>query len=106
MFVILWHFEVKPGNRVRFEKVYGTQGPWVRLFRGDPHFRGTQLLHDPSSDSCYYTVDFWDSENAYRNFLHSNRQAYDELDSSLIDLTLNERHVVSFEVDTVVLAGA
>ena len=105
MFVILWHFEVKPGNRVRFEKVYGTQGSWVRLFRSDPHFRGTQLLHDPSSDSCYFTVDFWDSDSAYQHFLDFNRQAYDELDSSLSDLTFNERHIVSFEVDPVVLAG-
>ena len=105
MFVILWHFEVKPGNRVRFEKAYGYQGPWVQLFRRDVHFRGTRLLHDPSCDSCYFTVDFWDSENAYRGFLHSQRQAYDELDSSLIDLTLTERHVLSFELDPALSAG-
>ena len=106
MFVILWHFEVKPGNRVRFENVYGSQGPWVQLFRRDFRFRGTRLLHDPSSDSCYFTVYFWDSENAYRGFLHAHRQAYDELDSSLIDLTLNERHVLSFELDPARFADA
>ena len=106
MFVILWHFEVKAGNRVRFEKAYGSQGAWVQLFRRNLHFRGTQLLHDPSSDSCYFTVDFWDSENAYREFLDSYRKAYDELDSSLIDLTLNERHVLSFELDPALLTDA
>jgi len=44
MFLILWEFEVKPGDESRFEKVYGPQGPWVQLFQRDSHFRQTQLL--------------------------------------------------------------
>jgi hypothetical protein len=48
MFVILWEFEVKPGSEERFEKAYGPNGQWVRLFQGDPHFRGTQLRRDPT----------------------------------------------------------
>ena len=99
MFVILWEFEVKPGNRVGFQRAYGSLGPWVQLFRRDPRFRGTQLLHDPSRDDCYFTLDFWDSETAYHHFLTTNRQAYEELDTSLQDLTLKQRHVISFELD-------
>ena len=102
MFVILWHFEVKPGNLPGFEKAYGPEGDWVQLFRRDPCFRGTQLLHDPSHDSCYFTLDFWDSEPAYQAFLAANQRAYDELDSALQGLAINERHVVSFEVDPAV----
>jgi hypothetical protein len=62
--VILRHFEVKPGNLARFEKAYGPEGQWVPvpLFRCNTHFRGTQLLHDPSNDLCCFTVDCWDSE--------------------------------------------
>jgi len=103
MFVILWHFEVKPVNQVRFEKVYGIQGPWVRLFRRDVRFRGTQLLHDPSRDSCYFTVDFWDSEMAYRDFLNTHQKAYNDLDASLVELTASERYLVSFECDPAAL---
>lgn len=106
MFVILWHFEVKPVNQVRFEKVYGAQGPWAQLFHGDARFRGTQLLHDPSRDSCYFTVDFWDSEAAYRNFLDTHRQAYDDLDASLMELSANQHLVLSFECDPAVSLGA
>jgi heme-degrading monooxygenase HmoA len=105
MFVILWEFEVKPGNRVGFEKAYGSAGSWVQLFQRDSHFRGTQLLHHPSREHCYFTLDFWDSETAYRDFLTTNRQAYEELDSFLQGLTLRERHVVSFELDPKALAG-
>jgi heme-degrading monooxygenase HmoA len=99
MFVILWEFEVKPGNRVGFQKVYSSTGAWVQLFRRDPRFRGTHLVHDPSRDDCYFTLDFWDSETAFRHFLTTNRQAYEELDSSLQGLTLKQRHIISFELD-------
>ena len=99
MFVILWHFEVKPGNLACFEKVYGPGGDWAQLFHRHPGFRGTQLLHDPSRDSCYFTLDFWDSETARRDFLNAHQHDYDELDASLQGLTLNERHILSFELD-------
>jgi hypothetical protein len=36
MFVALWEYEVKPGEEERFEKAYGPDGDWVRLFRSDP----------------------------------------------------------------------
>jgi heme-degrading monooxygenase HmoA len=100
MFVILWHFEVKPGNRVPFENAYGSDGPWVQLFRRDSHFRSTQLLHDPSRELSYFTVDCWDSENDYRAFLAANQREYHELDTTLQGLTCSERHVLSFELDS------
>jgi heme-degrading monooxygenase HmoA len=80
MFVILWEFEVKPGSEDRFEIAYGPGGAWVRLFHRDPHYRGTQLLRDPSRTLLYFTIDYWDSENAYCDFLKLNRAAYDEID--------------------------
>jgi heme-degrading monooxygenase HmoA len=99
MFVILWEFEVKPGSEERFQRVYGPQGAWARLFQRDPHFRGTQLQRDPSRPLYYFTIDFWDSETAYKNFLEANRAAYDELDGSGEQLTLQERHILSFTLD-------
>jgi hypothetical protein len=98
MFVILWEFEVKPVNLVGFEKAYGPAGAWVQLFQRDSHFRGTQLLHDPSRDFWYFTADFWDSKADYENFLAANRSAYERLDSLLEGLTLRERLVVSFNL--------
>ena len=103
MFVILWHFEVKPGNRARFEKVYSPGGDWAQLFRRHPGYRGTQLLHDPAHDSCYFTLDFWDSETAYREFLEAYQRAYKELDASLEQLTQTERHVLSFGINDEIL---
>ena len=46
MFLILWEVEVKPGEETAFEKVYGPEGQWVELFRGDPRYRESKLLKD------------------------------------------------------------
>jgi hypothetical protein len=98
MFVTLWEFEVKPGSEERFEKAYGPDGPWVQLFRRSSHFRGTQLLRDSSRPLYYFTLDFWDTEAGYREFLGANRVDYDGIDRSCEGLTLCERHIVSFAV--------
>jgi heme-degrading monooxygenase HmoA len=96
MFLILWEFEVKPGEEAAFEKAYGPQGPWVLLFQRDPHYRHTQLLKDPSHSSTYFTLDFWDSENDYNYFKHSNQLDYESLDHLTEGLTLRERNLGCF----------
>jgi heme-degrading monooxygenase HmoA len=98
MFVILWEFEVKPGSEERFQKAYGPGGTWVRLFQGDPHFRGTQLQRDPSRPLFYFTIDIWDSETAYDKFLSSNRAAYEKIDRTSEGLTLRERRILVFTI--------
>jgi heme-degrading monooxygenase HmoA len=97
MFLILWEFEVKPGDESRFEKVYGPQGPWVQLFQRDLHFRQTQLLKDPSLSRIYFTLDFWDSENDYQLFKQANQESYDSLDQSTEKLTIRERNLGCFQ---------
>jgi heme-degrading monooxygenase HmoA len=106
MFVILWEFEVKPGNESRFESAYRPDGDWVRLFQRDPHFRGTQLLPDSSRPLCYFTLDFWDSEADYRRFLSANRADYGVLDRSNEGLTFRERHILSFVLDLPIAPSA
>jgi hypothetical protein len=99
MFVILWEFEVKLGSEERFQKAYGPHGAWVRLFQRDPHFRGTLLQRDPARPRYYFTIDLWDSERAYRQFLDANQSLYLELDRNHEDLTSSEKHVLSFTLD-------
>jgi len=91
MFVALWEFEVKPGCGPRFEKAYGPAGDWARLFRRDPHFRGTRLLRDPSHKLRFVTLDFWDSRKSYDAFQRRYRQDYLALDQVCEPLTRKER---------------
>jgi hypothetical protein len=96
MFLILWEFEVKPGEEGAFEKAYGPLGPWVQLFQLDPHFRQTQLLKDPSRSRIYFTLDFWDSEHDYNRFKHCNQAEYDSADRVTEGLTNRERNLGCF----------
>jgi heme-degrading monooxygenase HmoA len=97
MFVALWEFEVKPSCEERFERVYGPDGEWVRLFRGDANYQGTRLLREASRDGIYVTLDFWRSREAYERFRAAARESYAALDAACERLTANERHLGSFE---------
>jgi heme-degrading monooxygenase HmoA len=96
MFVILWEFEVKPGSEPAFENAYGPQGDWVQLFRRDPHYRTTYLLKDTSRPRTYFTMDLWDSEDAYDNFKIEHRETYHALDQAFESFTLRERFIGAF----------
>ncbi len=97
MFLILWEFEVKPGEEIAFEKVYGAHGEWVQLFQRDPHYRQTQLLKDPSRSRIYFTLDFWDSEIDYNHFKQTSQDAYASLDQTTQNLTIRERSLGCFQ---------
>lgn len=99
MFVILWEFEVKPGCEDRFQRAYSPHGTWAQLFRSDSQFRGTQLQRDPARSLYYFTIDLWDSELAYLQFLEVNQSAYAGLDHSTEALTLHERQILSFTLN-------
>jgi len=96
MFVILWEFEVKRGCEPAFENAYGPHGDWAQFFGSDPHYRMTYLLKVTSRPETYCTMDFWDSEEAYENFLKTHSGAYQALDRSMEGLTFRERHIASF----------
>ena len=97
MFVVLWEFEVKPGNEDRFERVYGPGGDWDSLFRRDPHHAGTSLWRDMSRPGVYLTADYWHSSAAYESFLAAQKAAYKSLDAATQDLTTRERKIGAYE---------
>ena len=100
MFLALWEFEVKSGCEERFQSVYGPSGDWVRLFRTDPRFIETRLLHDPAEPTRYITLDFWQSRSAYESFKELHGAAYSTLDKSSESLTRRERCLGSFETSS------
>jgi heme-degrading monooxygenase HmoA len=97
MFVALWEFEVKPGCEERFEKVYGPHGDWAELFRRDPHYYETRLVRDALLQGVYLTMDFWQSRDAYEEFMERHRKEYDEMDAVGQALTVKERRLGCFE---------
>ena len=98
MFVALWEFEVKPGREERFEKAYGPDGDWVRLFRSDTHYHETRLVRDSFRPGVYLTMDFWESQEAYEQFMAGRRAEYKAIDAVGEQLTVTERRIGWFEM--------
>jgi heme-degrading monooxygenase HmoA len=97
MFVALWEYEVKPGGEERFEKAYGPDGDWVRLFRSGTHYYETRLVRDSLRSGVYLTMDFWESRRAYEKFMAEHRAEYEAIDAKGEELTVEERRIGLFE---------
>jgi quinol monooxygenase YgiN len=96
MHVRLWRFRARPDRVREFEDAYGPDGPWARLFRGDPAFLGSDLFR--ASDGRYLVLDRWGSEEAFLAFLDRQRAVYDALDARCAALTDEETPLGSVEV--------
>ena len=86
----VWEFVVPAEARERFERDYGPQGPWARLFRRAEGYIETILLRDRGTPGRYLTVDRWESRDAYRRFRERFTQEYDEIDRQCEALTERE----------------
>jgi hypothetical protein len=98
MFLALWEYEVKPGCEERFEKVYGPEGDWARLFRRDSHYHETRLVRDSFRRGVYLTMDFWETRGAYEEFMAGHGAEYKKIDAMGEELTVRERRVGWFEM--------
>ena len=93
MFVTLWEFEVKPGSEELFERTYGPDGEWARLFRPDARYRGTRLLREVGAAGLYVTMDTWESRVAYGEFREKFATEYAELDRKCQGITVCEERI-------------
>ena len=96
LFVALWEFEVKPGCEEKFEKVYGADGAWARLFAQDASYRGTLLVKDVERERVYLTLDFWETREAYEKFRKENAAEYERIDRECVGMTVREQELGEF----------
>ena len=96
MIVIVWEFRVHPGRAADFERAYGPEGDWARLFRRSPAYRGTELLRDPDDPERYLTLDRWDAVSDFEAFKATNGEDYRRLDQACEPLCSSERLVGRF----------
>jgi len=97
LFVTLWEFEVKPGSEELFERTYGPDGEWAKLFRQDARYRGTWLLRDVGAARVYVTMDRWESRAAYEEFRAQFATEYKELDRECEGLAVIEKQLDEYE---------
>ena len=99
MYRVVWMYDVKPETAAAFERAYGSDGEWVRLFRSARGYLGTELFRSVGTPGRYLTVDDWESLAAYDIFRGRSAAAYAELDARCDDLTQTERLLWAGEPD-------
>jgi heme-degrading monooxygenase HmoA len=80
MYVSIWEFQVKKGSESEFERLYGSEGPWVKLSKNDEGYIKTELFRDLYHSHRYVRVDYWGSQEACVTFLNANRDEFAALD--------------------------
>jgi heme-degrading monooxygenase HmoA len=96
-FVVVWAFRVRRGKRGEFERIYGPNGDWERLFRAANGYIRTELIRDLGTPRRYLTLDFWSSHEAYARFKKENRAEYQAIDEKCGSLTESEVKVGEFQ---------
>jgi heme-degrading monooxygenase HmoA len=79
-----------PGMKSTFERIYGPEGDWARLFRTGDGYLGTELIVSQTDPHTYMTLDFWKTEETYDRFRLAHSAAYQEIDARCESLTDNE----------------
>jgi hypothetical protein len=95
-FTDVWEFDVTAGADAEFRHRYGPNGTWAQLFRHDPSYVETWLLHDPAVPGRYLTVDHWRCIDAYRSFRERFATAYAAIDRACEALTRRATHLGAF----------
>jgi heme-degrading monooxygenase HmoA len=96
-YMVLWEFQVRSGMEAVFERMYGADGEWVRLFEQSPEFMGTELSLDKEKPGRYLTIDFWSSREAYEQFRDQHAAEYKAIDTQCEGLTEMEKEIGRFE---------
>jgi len=95
-YLIVWEFQARPEARQEFERVYGPDGDWARLFRRGDGYLGTELLRDREHDR-YLVLDRWSSLQHYESFRHAHAADYKRLDQRCEALTVREAPLGTFD---------
>ena len=101
LYAVIWEFQVKSESLSEFERVYGPNGLWAQLFRHNPEYLGTELLHDIGHRAGhlarYLTIDRWTSLDAFSQFKRDFAAEYGALDEKCERLTASETLLGEFE---------
>jgi heme-degrading monooxygenase HmoA len=97
VYEIFWEYEVRPGQTAAFERLYGANGEWARLFRGVDGYVETLLFRDTDRPTRYLTIDRWRSRAAFDAFIETAGPAYAALDLRGDALTVREHRIGAFD---------
>jgi heme-degrading monooxygenase HmoA len=95
-YATLWEFVVDPERQPEFEKRYGVEGDWVRLFRRAGGYLGSELLRDRRDPARFLTIDRWRTREDFLAFRREHGAEYERLDRELEGLATRETPLGEF----------
>ena len=94
MRVRVWRYDVPTDVRAEFEREYGPDGSWARLFAASAGFVGTSLYVGVGSPTSYLTVDRFADDDAWQLFRAEHDTAYREVGVRLRHLTTAQEEII------------
>jgi hypothetical protein len=95
-YIIVWKYNVKRDYISQFEKEYGTNGTWMKLFEASTDYHGSFLHKSDDEENTYLLIDHWTSKETYEKFKEKNRSKYDSLSIKFEPLYEQEKKIGSF----------
>ena len=96
MYCIAWKYTVS-SNQKKFEEEYGRTGSWFKLFEPCEDYLGHELMRSDDGKT-YLITDKWMSEEDYKDFLQSNKAAYEALNEESKSLYEAEECIGTFTI--------
>lgn len=96
MFLRIWRFQIRPEKTEEFRSIYGPSGNWAGLFRRITGYLGSDLLQSTTEPDTYFTIDRWESPEAWAAFLRAWGDDYAALDRRCESLIAAETEVGEF----------
>ena len=96
-YVAIWEFRGNPEFSADFEKAYGPDGDWARLFGRANGYLGTELLRDRDDHNRYITADYWQSRESYDAFQAGFAEEYAAVDAKFAAYSDQERLIGHFD---------
>jgi heme-degrading monooxygenase HmoA len=96
-YIYAWEFTAAPDKLEEFKRVYGAEGDWVKLFRRASGYIRSELIQDQANPARFVTVDYWESEDAWRAFRDKFLHEYENLDVVCEQVTIREREIGRFK---------
>ncbi|WP_136709551.1 antibiotic biosynthesis monooxygenase [Agromyces sp. H66] len=84
---IVWTYDVASARREAFERAYGADGDWARLFARGDGFLEVVLLADAAVPGRYLTIDRWRDAASFERFQAEHGDAYAALDDDLANVS-------------------
>lgn len=97
-YVYIWEYIIKSNYLEEFKSFYNPIGIWSEFFRTSPNYLKTELLVDCKDEFKFTTIDYWISKECFDEFMHGNKNRYQDIDNKCNKFTIEERKIGEYHI--------